>query len=24
VFFAVLEKGQAVDPLGLLPPLPPC
>jgi murein DD-endopeptidase MepM/ murein hydrolase activator NlpD len=24
VFFAVLENGQAVDPLGMLPPLPRC
>ncbi len=24
VFFAVLENGQAADPLGLLPPLPQC
>ncbi len=24
VFFAVLVNGQAVDPLGMLPPLPKC
>jgi hypothetical protein len=24
VFFAVLQDGHAVDPLGVLPPLPRC